>query len=109
MPADPFANLPEKDVFTARAQEAEQLSHEPRLWPPQIIANDAWRATWHIPVRSSRNRSHNRRGHRVDKRMDRTHRICVSDHSTFANPEGIDSWPSTVQKQSVTLRTNRVS
>ena len=39
-----------EDVFTARAAEAEQLGHEPRHWPPQIIANDTWRATWYIPA-----------------------------------------------------------
>lgn len=38
------------DVFTARAAEARQLGREPRHWPPVVVANDVWRATWHIPA-----------------------------------------------------------
>ena len=39
-----------EDVFASRADEAVQLGHEPRHWPPVVVANDVWRATWHIPA-----------------------------------------------------------
>jgi hypothetical protein len=39
-----------EDVFASRAGEAVQLGHEPRHWPPVVVANDVWRATWHIPA-----------------------------------------------------------
>jgi hypothetical protein len=39
-----------EDVFASRVDEAEQLGHEPRHWPPVVVANDVWRSTWHIPA-----------------------------------------------------------
>lgn len=39
-----------EDVFDSRAAEAEVLGHEPRKWPPAVVANDVWRSTWHIPA-----------------------------------------------------------
>ncbi len=37
-----------EDVFAARATEAVRLGHTPRQWPPVVVANDVWQATWHI-------------------------------------------------------------
>lgn len=39
-----------EDVFDSRAAEADELGHEPREWPPTVVANAVWRATWHIPA-----------------------------------------------------------
>lgn len=39
-----------EDVFASRAEEAVLLGHEPRDWPPVVVANDVWSATWHIPA-----------------------------------------------------------
>lgn len=41
---------PCEDVFDSRAHESAQLGYEPRDWPPVVVENDVWRATWHIPA-----------------------------------------------------------
>ena len=39
-----------KDIFSARALEAQELGLERRAWPPAIEANEVWESTWATPA-----------------------------------------------------------